>query len=360
MLARFAFVSSFRLFPTYCARTSFLLALALLLAACSKAPRAEGAGGLETLVLRHQGYPTLVGMTELAEELGFLAPIKLEYIGSTISGPQNIQAVATGDVDYGGAFNGAVVKLIASKVPLRALIAYYGTDALSNMAFYTLPDSSIRTGKDLIGKKVAVNTLGAHAEFVMREYLARQGLTTAEAKQVQLVVLPPGNAEQALRDRQVDVAALQTILYEKAQVRGDLRLLVSDHQLFGDFNAGSYVMRTDFIAKNPNTVRHFVRATARAIEWARSHPRQEVIARLEKAMQRRGDHEDISQLKYWRSTTIATPGGLMRDADFQLWIDWLVKDGQLSARQIEARQIYTNEFQEGAAPLAARAQKENR
>jgi ABC-type nitrate/sulfonate/bicarbonate transport system substrate-binding protein len=330
-----------------------------LLGACSKPSAAKRADGLETLVLRHQGYPTLVGFAELAAELGYLAPIELEYTGSTISGPQNIQAVATGDVDYGGAFNGAIVKLIAAKAPVRAVVAYYGTDAQSFSGFYTLPDSSIRSARDLIGKKIAVNTLGAHAEFVIREYLARAGLTAEEAKQVQLVVMPPNNAEQALREKQVDVAAMQTILYEKALPRGALHLLFSDHQLFGDFNAGSYVMRNDFIAKNPNTVRHFVQANAKAIEWARSHPREEVIARLEKAMLRRGAHEDTSQLKYWKSGTVASKGGLLRDEDFRIWIDWLVKDGQLAPGQVEPKQIYSNEFQDHPT-LATRAGEEIR
>lgn len=338
----------------------FILLLAVVAAACSRQAPAKRSDGLETLVLRHQGYPTLIGMTELAQELGYLAPIELSYVGSTISGPQNIQAVATGDVDYGGAFNGAVVKLIASRVPVRAVIAYYGTDAQSDIGFYVLPDSPIKRGRDLIGKKIAVNTLGAHAEFTIREYLAREGLTSDEAKQVQMVVLPPGNAEQALRERQVDAAGMQTTLYEKALPRGDLRLLFSDHQLFGDFNAGSYVMREDFIAANPNTVRHFVRATARAIEWARSRPRDEVIARLESAAMRRGPNEDLSQLKYWKSTTIATPGGLMRDADFKIWIDWLIKDGQLKRGQIEPKQIYTNEFQGAPAGSLHSRKEENR
>ncbi|MDB4989076.1 MAG: transporter, periplasmic substrate-binding protein [Myxococcaceae bacterium] len=358
MLARFEPVYSSS--QLVAARAVFVVLFSVGMAACSKEPSTKRADGLETLVLRYQGYPTLVGMTELAEELGFLAPIKLDYTGSTISGPQNIQSVATGDVDYGGAFNGAVVKLIASKVPVRAVIAYYGTDRQSNNGFYVLPESPIKGGRDLIGKKIAVNTLGAHSEFCIREYLAREGLTAAQAKQVQMVVLPPGSAEQALRDKQVDAAALQTIQYEKAQTRGDLRLLFSDHQLFGDFNAGSYVLREDFIKNNPNTVRHFVRATARAIEWARSHPREEVIARLESTLRRRGPNEDISQLKYWKSATIATRGGAMRDADFQLWIDWLVKDGQLKPGQVEPKQIYTNEFQEGPGQLAARSGEENR
>ena len=324
------------------------LLVAALVCACSKAAATKGVGQ-EQQTLRYQAYPTLVGFPELAEDLGFLAPLKLQYVGSTISGPQNIQSVATRDVDFGGAFNGAIVKLAVAKAPIKAVVAYYGTDRDALSGFYTLPDSPIKNAKDLLGKKIAVNTLGAHSEFTIREYLSRQGLTSEQARQVQLVVLPPGNSEQALREKQVDVAAMQTILYEKAKPRGELRLLFSDHELFGDFNAGSLVMHQRFIQENPSTVRTFIQATAKAIEWARSHPRDEVIARLEKVMKKRGANEDVSQLKYWRTPSVASAGGRISDVDFQRWIDWLVKDGQLAADQVSARDLYTNEFQDRAA-----------
>ncbi len=61
--------------------------------------------------------------TELAEDLGYLAPLKLKWVGNTISGPQDIQTVVTGDTDIGGAFYGAILKLIAAKAPIKAVVA---------------------------------------------------------------------------------------------------------------------------------------------------------------------------------------------------------------------------------------------
>src|SRR4051812_38347668 len=98
-----------------------LLLVAALACACSKAAATKQGAEQEQQMLRYQAYPTLVGFPELAEELGFLAPLKLQYLGSTISGPQNIQSVATGDVDFGGAFNGAIVKLAVAKAPIKAV-----------------------------------------------------------------------------------------------------------------------------------------------------------------------------------------------------------------------------------------------
>ena len=113
----------------------------------------------EITELRYQGGVGSVTFPELAEDLGYLAPLKLKFIGNTISGPQDIQSVVTGDTDFGGAFNGAIVKLLSAKAPIKPVIAYYGVDDNTWTGYYVLDGSPIKTAKDLIGKKIAVNTL---------------------------------------------------------------------------------------------------------------------------------------------------------------------------------------------------------
>jgi ABC-type nitrate/sulfonate/bicarbonate transport system substrate-binding protein len=333
-------------------------ALCLLAAiSCARAPAAKRQPGeLEARVLHYEGSTNNVSYPELAEDLGYLAPLRLEYIGNNATGgPHSIQSVVTGDVDFGSAFNGAIIKLIAAKAPLRAVLASYGTDENTFSGYYTLADSPIRSARDLLGKKVSMNTLGAHAEFALKEYLSRAGLGSEQAKQVTMLVLPPVNGELALRNKQVELAAFGTILRDKAVERGGIRMLFSDYQLFGKFNAGSYVMSNKFIATCPNTVRKFVQATGRAIEWARTNPREQVIARFAQIIHRRKRNEDTSALQYWRSTGIASERGLIAERDYQMWIDWLVKDGQLQPGQLKARDLFTNEFQTGGNQLATLA-----
>jgi ABC-type nitrate/sulfonate/bicarbonate transport system substrate-binding protein len=318
----------------------------LLLAACSSAKSSEPrpAGELETLVLRHQGGTGHVTFPELAADLGYLAPLELKYIGNTISGPQDIQTVATGDVDFGLAFHGSIIKLIAADAPIRAVVGGYGVDDETFTSFLVREDSPIRSTRDLIGKQVAMNTLGAHSEFMLREYLQRNGVTADDAKKVTMLVLPPVNTEQALRGRQVDVAALTGIFRDKALERGGLRQLFADHELYGTFTAGSYVFGTKFIEKNPNTVRKFVGGVGKAIEWARETPRATVIARYEAIIAKRQRNEDAEAVKHWKSTGIAGKGGRLSDRELQIWIDWLTKDGELTRGQLKPSDIYTNEY----------------
>jgi ABC-type nitrate/sulfonate/bicarbonate transport system substrate-binding protein len=322
---------------------SFLLALCLL--ACSR-PSTSSTERLEWPALRYEGSPGTVTLAELAEDLGLLAPLRLDFVGNNMTGgPHSIQSVLTGDLDVGGSFNGAIVKLVASKAPLTSIMAAYGTDELSFMGFYTLQEAEIRNARDFIGKKVAINTLGAHAEFALREYLARGGLDADELHKVTMIALPSSSIEHGLRSRQIDVACMSTIFRDKALARGGIRLLFSDYQLFGKFNAGSTVMSNRFIAEHPKAVSKYVEGVGEAIEWTRSRPREEVIARMESIIAKRQRHEDTSIVKYWTSSTVATPGGALLDEDFQIWIDWLVRDGQLAPGQITPQNIYTNQFQ---------------
>jgi ABC-type nitrate/sulfonate/bicarbonate transport system substrate-binding protein len=294
--------------------------------------------------LRYQGSVGQVTLPELAADLGYLGEVKLKWIGNTISGPQDIQAATTGDVDFGGAFNGAIVKLVAAKAPVRAVVGYYGSNEQAFQGFYVLDGSPIRSARDLIGKKIGVNTLGAHAEAVIKTYLSRNGLTDAEIKQVQLVVVPPVNTEQSLRAGQIDVAQLSGILRDKAIERGGLRTVFTDYELLGTFTGGSYVFRTDFIKRNPDTVRTFVTGVAKAIEWTKSQPREVVIARFADILAKRGRNEDASALKFWRSYGVAGQGGLIADKEFSTWVDWLTREGELNGKHIEVGQLYTNEF----------------
>ncbi len=325
------------------ARTVLAMAVAAGgLAGCGTASGASP--GKQVTELRYQGSVGAVTLPELAADLGYLGNVKLKWIGNTISGPQDIQAATTGDTDFGGAFNGAIVKLKAANAPIKAVIGYYGVDDQSYNGFYVLDGNPIKSARDLIGKKVGMNTLGAHHEAVLRTYLTRNGLSDAEVKQVTEVVVPPVNTEQALRAGQLDVAVLGGPLREKALARGGIHPLFTDYDLLGRFTAGSYVFRTDFIKRNPATVRTFVTGVAKAIEWARTQPRETVLGEYEKILKARGRNEDDSQLQYWKSTGVAGKGGLIADKEFSTWVDWLAKDGELKGKTVKLTDLYTNQF----------------
>ena len=102
------------------------MSLIATLAACGGEASAKP-GEPETLELRYQGASAPSPFPNSPRTSATSATVKLKWVGNTISGPQDIQSAATGQTDFGGAFNGAVVKLAAAKAPIKAVIGYYGT-----------------------------------------------------------------------------------------------------------------------------------------------------------------------------------------------------------------------------------------
>jgi ABC-type nitrate/sulfonate/bicarbonate transport system substrate-binding protein len=307
------------------------------------AARADAdAGRYEVSELHYQGWTGQVLFPELAEDLGYLAPIHLKWVGNTISGPQDIQSVVTGDTDFGGAFNGSVVKAIAAHAPITAVIAYYGADKGTYTGLYVLNGSAIKGARDLIGKKVGMNTLGAYQEYLLTDYLLRSGLTAEDIKHITLVAAPPVSLAQTLRQGRIDATFLSDIIRDKAVAQGGIHPLVTDFDVYGPFSLGSYVLTDKFIADKPNAAGKFVEATARAIEWARTTPRPQVIARLEQITKRRQRAEDPTLVDYWQSPGVAGRGGLISDQEFASYIDWYVRIGQLKPGEVKASDVYTN------------------
>ncbi|MEV6769471.1 ABC transporter substrate-binding protein [Nocardia sp. NPDC051030] len=321
--------------------TAFVVSTALVtLTACAKTDAGTTADG--KTVVRYQGSTGLVQPYELAAELGYFSKIDLHWEGDTTSGPANIQAAATKQIEFGSAFNGAVVKLIAGGAPVTAVLSSYGADELNYTGYFVRDDSGITSARDLIGKKVGVNTLGAHGEFITREWLHQQGLTEAEIKQVQLIVLPPANTEEALRNGQIDVAALGSVFRDTAIGRGGLHTLYSDKDLFGQFDYGTYVFRNDYLKQHGEAVADFVQGTARATRWLQVTPRDQVVAKFADIITKRGRNENTNLLQYYKTSGIPVPGGVIAERELQIWIDWLVRNGELPAGKLKATDLFTN------------------
>lgn len=323
-------------------------------AGCSLQPAESPQAAVKQL--RYQSYPGLVSLPELAQDLGYLGDVKLDYVGTVQGGPQDLLTLVAGDVDFAGAFNGAVVKVAAAGLDVVPVVASYGSDAEQNVGFYVLDGSSIRHPRDFIGKKVAVNAFGAHYDFVVKDYLARHGLTDQEIAQVELIMLPPVSSEQALRNGQIDIAVFSGILEKRALKNGGVRSLFKDIDLYGPFTAGSFSMRRDFIEQNPDIAGQFVSGVARAQEWLHHTPKAQIIARMESIIAKRQRNETTALIPYYTGTGVHAVGGVQKNEDFQPWVDALEKEHKLKPGQIDVSRLYSNAFN----PYAAKKNEEGK
>ncbi|MGK2881162.1 MAG: ABC transporter substrate-binding protein, partial [Mycobacterium sp.] len=58
---------------------------------------------------------------------------------------------------------------------------------------------------------------------------------------------------------------------------------------------------------------------------------------------KRGRGEDSALAEYWKSSSIPTPGGVIKEQEIQLWVDWLVRNGERKEGQITATDLFTND-----------------
>lgn len=309
----------------------------LLLSAALSLALSGTAFSAEEVKFRYLASQGGLSAYELAAELGYFegTGITIENVGYATGGPASLIALASGDVEIGSAATSAVLNSI---IGANDFVAAYPSNGINNEVqsiFYVLEDSPIRDIKDIAGKTIAVNTLGAHLDYTIREALHSVGLPSDAANQI---VVPGPQLEQVLRSGQVDVSAFgywQTTFEGAAKKNGGLRAIFDDTDILGEIAGGFIVLRRDFIEKHPETAKIFVEQSERALDYAREHP-EETKKIFAKALAERGENADIAQ--FFRGYGVR-PGGKAIERDLQFWIDVLVREGKIKEGQLSVEKI---------------------
>ena len=283
---------------------------------------------------------------ELAAELGYFdgKGITLENVGYAQGGPASLVALAGGGVEIGSAATAAVLNSIAAGNDFVAAFPSNGINDEAQSVFYVLEDSPIKSIEDLPGKTIAVNTLGAHLDYVVREALHQKGLPEDSAN---LIVVPGPQLEQVLRSGQVDVSAFgywQTTFTGAALQNGGLRAVFDDTDVLGDIAGGFIVLRRDWIEAHPEEAKAFVEGSVKALDYARENP-EETKAIFARVLAERGENADVAQ--FFAGYGVRE-GGLPVERDIQFWIDVLERQGAVEKGKLVARDIL---YVTGDAPV---------
>ncbi len=318
------------------------------LSACGSAGADDGQ---EETTIRYQSYAGSVDAFLLADALGEFEGLTLDRVGDITGGPQALQALVSNQTDIGGsAFYGAIAQLVATGAPIKAVIPFYGSNEATNSKTVVLKDSPIRTAKDLVGKKIAVNTLGANQEAVLDTWFEQEGLTKAERDEITLVPLPPLNTPEALGNGKVDAAVVSFLGYQQTARQYPVRELVSDVEVVGEpYVGGGLTLREEFLEKNPTTSRQLVEGVATAIEFIETHSKQEVFDVYFPYLEQEGYGDYIEPIKAnFPGSLGLDPQPVIKDEDIQRWVDWLDSRGDIDAEDIDVSDVYTNEFNPNA------------
>ncbi|HUC11481.1 MAG TPA: ABC transporter substrate-binding protein [Stellaceae bacterium] len=296
----------------------------------------------QATVIRYLAGYGNVTTYELADALGWLrgTGIRLQSVGYSQGGPESLAAMASGSADLAGAATPAIINAIVGGAKILGVMPDGGIDKTINSKFFVLAASDIKTARDLKDKSIAVNTLGAHLDYTVREYLRSHGLA---ADDVKLITVPGPQLDQILRHNEADVVAVgawQSIFAGKIEAEGGVRVLFTDYDVLGPTVLGTIAMEKAFIATHARAVKDFVTASAKAADWSADHP-DEAKRLVAKILAARGENADLA--KFWPGFGLREHA-LYTDRDAQFWIDVLTRSGRLKPGQFTPEDIETNRY----------------
>ncbi|MES2960332.1 MAG: aliphatic sulfonate ABC transporter substrate-binding protein [Pseudomonadota bacterium] len=144
------------------------------------------------------------------------------------AGPQLLEALAVGSVDFGATGDSPPVFAQAANKDLF----YVGAEPPKpdSSAILVKPEASLKSLGDLKGKRIALQK-GSSAHFLTVQALKKAGLQWAD---IQPVYLPPADARAAFERGAVDAWAIWDPYYAAAEIDGQVRVLATSRGLTGN------------------------------------------------------------------------------------------------------------------------------
>lgn len=136
--------------------------------------------------------------------------------------------------------------------------------------------SSVRSGKDLNGKTVAVGLIGGMPEVAVRLWIDKSG---GDSSTVKFVELPYSGMINAVNSGRVAAAALN-FAYDPllGKPNDPVRLLGGAYDAVAPvFISSVWFAMSDWVNKNPDVVRRFVATMKEAAQWGNAHPHETAV-----------------------------------------------------------------------------------
>ena len=336
-----------RISPRLAAAGAALLAVVALVsfASASSGASTRTHSSSSSATIRYQDSPGDVSLIQLAKALGYIPNITIKDVGFVQGGPQALQALATDQVDIAGSFTGAIENVIANGSPVKAVVSFIGSDPsqYGGLAVEKSQVNKLKNPKAWIGKKIAVNTLGAQAQAILDTWFQRDGLSAAQIKQVTLVPLPTLSEEAALEHGQVQGAILIGPTLSVALSDPSIGVAMKDISVFGPYNGDQYAMADAWLKSHPSAAKQFVGGLAKAAYYTQTHTPARVLAKLDPWLKANGLSTDASVLTTWKTLGLSTKGGYVKASDFSKWIPWL-KSQHLIKGTPNVNSMFTNAY----------------
>lgn len=282
----------------------------------------------------------------VAERKGFFEEegIKIVYTGET-QPPQRIASILNGNNNVGTAHPNTLAIARQGGAPVRGVARSIieppaGMDDihLQHMWWVTDKNGPYKTWEDIkaatdSGKKVKIQLLLRNAciDFLTDKILEKYGISK---ENIEYITMPDIEGVLALKQGLVDIITPHPTFYKATEDTGIQNILTTSREVAGE-NAGTYLyyFSDDFIAKNPEAIKQFVKAIKKAERWANDNP---------------------EQTAKWTEEALGVPvqanhfyarNAVIYDDQIKDWIDGSIESGALpSDTKVTVKDIITHDF----------------
>lgn len=179
------------------------------------------------------------------------------------AGPQMLEALAVGAVDYG--YVGNTPPIFAQAADKALTYVGYEVYSGKNLALLTQENSVLKNLTDLKGKRIAVQK-GSSAHEFLAKILQKADLTWQD---IQPIWLAPADARAAFDKKSVDAWAIWDPFLANAQLSAKARVL-TDSTAFPE-TYSFFIGNPNFIQKYPDANQKFIDSINQADQWIVNH-----------------------------------------------------------------------------------------
>jgi NitT/TauT family transport system substrate-binding protein len=249
------------------------LSLSVLVAACgNEAAAQESSDGLQQIEIAVTQWPSLVFSVpyHVAIEKGFFEDEGIEVTGvvATQGGGTTIRSILGGHLAFGEAASAAVADSFDAGAPLVAVGG--GVQAVGDVVWVTSKDSELNSIEDLPGHSVGFTNPGGVTQSVLAMSVDRAGLDPSSVDMRATGGVSEGLT--ALEGGGVDATIHAEPVYSMNP--DDYKLLWRSTDLISEYQQTLIVTSPQLAESDPDLVRGFLAARARAVEFMQQNPEE--------------------------------------------------------------------------------------
>jgi NitT/TauT family transport system substrate-binding protein len=219
----------------------------------------------------------------LTERLGYFKEQGLDVtITDFGGGAKSLQSLIGGSADVVTGAYEHTIRMQAKGQPIVA-VTELGRFPGIVLAVKKSKAGEVKSFKDLKGMKVGVTAPGSSTNFFVNALIAKEGLKPTDISVIGVGAGP--SAVAAMKRGDLDAIVNLDPVISKLEADGDIVVIADTRteegntKLFGGNNPAAVVyLKSDFVAKNPNTVQRIVNAFYKTLKWLEKATPEQIAA----------------------------------------------------------------------------------